>query len=63
MNVKIEFSSLWGIVQMVLILLKLLGKISWGWEWVLMPLWIALVLFVLLVLIVCVIKGLEQSGW
>lgn len=40
-----------GLLTIVFIVLKLLGKISWSWWWVLSPVWIttALVLFVVAV--------------
>jgi len=31
-----------GLLTIVFIVLKLLGKIDWGWIWVLSPLWIPL---------------------
>ena len=38
-----------GLLTIVFITLKLLGKISWGWTWVLSPLWItALVVVIML---------------
>lgn len=48
-----------GLLTILFIALKLLGKISWSWVWVLSPLWIhaALVLFIaLIVLIVLVMR-------
>lgn len=30
-----------GILQIVFIVLKLIGKISWKWVWVLSPIWIS----------------------
>ena len=44
-----------GLLTIVFIVLKLLGKISWGWLWVLSPLWISLALVVLVAVIVAVI--------
>ena len=40
-----------GLLAIAFITLKLLGKISWSWWWVLSPIWIPLsiVLFLLLV--------------
>jgi hypothetical protein len=42
-----------GLLTIVFIVLKLLGKISWSWVWVLSPLWLsaAFVIFVLLILL------------
>ena len=30
-----------GVLQIVFIVLKLLGKIDWSWGWVLSPMWIS----------------------
>jgi len=37
-----------GLLALVFITLKLIGKISWSWWWVLSPIWIPLALFVLI---------------
>ena len=37
-----------GLLTIVFIVLKLIGKISWSWIWVLSPLWISFLLIVLL---------------
>lgn len=39
-----------GLLTIVFIVLKVLGKISWSWWWVLCPLWIS-ASFVILVLL------------
>ena len=44
-----------GLLQVALIVLKLIGKISWSWFWVLSPTWIGIVLFVILVIIIVLI--------
>jgi len=36
-----------GLLTIVFVTLKLLGKIDWSWWWVLSPLWIAAVLVLL----------------
>jgi energy-coupling factor transporter transmembrane protein EcfT len=38
-----------GLLQIVLITLKLLDKITWRWVWVLSPAWIYAIIFILLV--------------
>jgi hypothetical protein len=38
-----------GLLQIVLITLKLLDKITWRWVWVLSPTWIYAIIFILLV--------------
>jgi hypothetical protein len=50
-----------GLLAIVFITLKLLGKIDWSWWWVLSPIWIvfAIILFVFLIIfIIAVIKSL-----
>lgn len=34
-----------GLLQVVLIALKLLGKIEWSWIWVWAPTWISLIVY------------------
>lgn len=36
-----------GALQIVFIVLKLIGKISWSWLWVLSPTWISFVLIII----------------
>jgi len=38
-----------GLLQVALIVLKLLNKISWPWIWVLAPTWISIILAVLII--------------
>lgn len=44
-----------GLLQILFIALKLLGKITWSWWWVLSPIWIQFVILAI-VLIVLYIK-------
>ena len=39
-----------GLLTIVFIVLKLLGKITWSWWWVLSPLWISAAFVILIVL-------------
>ena len=39
-----------GALQIVFIVLKLLGKISWSWLWVLSPTWISAVFYIVVIL-------------
>jgi len=48
-----------GLLTIVFIVLKLLGKITWSWWWVLSPLWISFGL-VILILFICVFIGLHK---
>ena len=53
-----------GALAIAFIVLKLLGKISWSWVWVLSPIWImtAIVLVVLVVIvIVAIIKDRRRE--
>lgn len=55
-DVKVTYQGIGftGILTIVFIVLKLLGKISWSWVWVLAPLWISfafgLLMFVVLII-------------
>ena len=40
-----------GLLTIVFIVLKLLGKIDWSWWWVLSPMWISILLVVATVVI------------
>lgn len=46
-----------GLLTIVFIVLKLLGKIDWSWWWVLSPLWIVTALVLVGFLIIIVIAG------
>ena len=46
-----------GVLTIVFIILKLLGKITWSWWWVLAPIWIDAII-VILFFIICVISYL-----
>lgn len=48
-----------GLLAIVFIVLKLLGKINWSWWWVLSPLWIGAVL-VLVILVLGVFIALKH---
>ena len=49
-----------GALTILFIALKLLGKITWSWWWVLCPMWIgvsiALVILIIVVIIALIIK-------
>ena len=47
-----------GLLTIVLIVLKLLGKIDWSWWWVLSPIWISILLVVATVVI-----GVTLLAW
>lgn len=41
-----------GALQIVFIVLKLIGKITWSWKWVLAPTWISLLVSLIVVVII-----------
>ena len=41
-----------GLLTIVFITLKLLGKITWSWVWVLSPIWIPIIICVTIIIIV-----------
>lgn len=44
-----------GLLTIVFIVLKLIGKITWSWWWVLSPIWISIGLYFVILLIVAAI--------
>lgn len=40
-----------GLLTIVFIVLKLLGKIEWSWWWVLSPIWISILLVVVIIIV------------
>ena len=48
-----------GLLTIVLITLKLLGKISWSWWWVLSPIWISTAI-VFAGIIFCVVTKIAE---
>lgn len=46
-----------GLLTIAFIVLKLLGKITWAWKWVLAPIWISFS-FVLIIIVFCLIMAL-----
>lgn len=49
-----------GLLTIVFIILKLIGKIDWSWWWVLSPLWITFMLcmliFILMIIVIDIMK-------
>ena len=45
-----------GLLTIAFIVLKLLGKITWSWLWVLSPLWIVWAICLIILLILGIIK-------
>lgn len=44
-----------GLLTIVFITLKLLGKINWSWWWVLSPLWISTGIVIIIILIMIIV--------
>lgn len=40
-----------GILTIVFIVLKLTGVISWGWQWVLSPIWITAIIVIVIIFV------------
>lgn len=51
-------TSLFGVLLILFVVLKLCGLITWPWVWVLAPLWIPLVLWLLVLLCIGVALGI-----
>lgn len=52
MNIKINFDlSVGTILTITLVILKLIGIISWSWLWVFSPLWISIIIELIVLLI------------
>jgi len=41
-----------GLLTIVFIVLKILGKITWSWWWVISPLWISFFIFIAILVVV-----------
>ncbi len=50
-----------GLLAIVFIILKLLGKITWSWWWVLSPLWVSFVLIVVVAIFVVAIDASRKK--
>ena len=49
-----------GILTIVFITLKLLGKITWSWLWVLSPIWISVSIVIGILLILLIIAVVAE---
>ena len=56
-----------GLLTIVFITLKLLGKITWSWVWVLSPIWIPIIICVAIIIIVFIVDVISshrrQKRW
>ena len=46
-----------GLLTIVFVTLKLLGKIDWSWWWVLSPIWISVILAIVIVVIAAMLQA------
>ena len=56
-NVKYVGITAMDALQLIFITLKLLGKISWSWWWVLAPTWIPLSIAIIVVIIIAIVEN------
>lgn len=49
--------SFLGLLTIVFIILKLLGKITWSWWWVLAPTWIPLAAAILVLILIAIFSA------
>jgi hypothetical protein len=50
-----ELNGTLSTIQIIFIVLKLVGAISWSWWWVLSPLWIPLIVLAIFLFVIYVI--------
>lgn len=50
-----------GLLTIVFIILKLIGKIDWSWWWVLSPLWITFALCMLIFISMVIVIGIMKK--
>ena len=48
------------LLTIIFVVLKLIGVISWGWIWVLAPLWIGFALVILIIIVSLVIAAIAS---
>ena len=57
-NYSSQINSL-EILTLIFITLKLLGKITWSWVWVLSPIWITIGIVIIIVVIMIIIASIN----
>ena len=50
-----------GLLTIVFIILKLIGKIDWSWWWVLSPLWITFMLCMLILILMIIVIDIMKK--
>jgi len=51
-----------GLLTIVFITLKLLGKITWSWLWVLSPIWISTAVVLVVLGIIMLVLAIKDKG-
>ena len=49
-----------GLLTILFITLKLLGKITWSWVWVLSPIWISIIIYVAVIIITLIAAAISS---
>lgn len=49
--------GLLGTIAVVFIILKLVGVLTWGWIWVLSPIWFGIIISLIIIIIVLILGG------
>jgi len=57
-KINVNFDGGYGLVCVVLIIMKCLGYLNWSWIWVFAPLWLPIVIALGLIIIVFIGTGL-----
>ena len=55
-NTTVHGIGFCGLLTIALIVLKLIGKISWSWIWVFSPLWISTAFWILFIVFLILVK-------
>ncbi len=50
-----------GLLTIAFIVLKLIGKITWSWVWVLSPIWITTLLVIVILVIIGVVLWIKNK--
>jgi len=45
-----------GLLTIAFVVLKLLGKITWSWWWVLSPIWISVIIVIIAIIVAVIIN-------
>ena len=58
-NHGIRVNGVWCLT-MIFVILKLLGKITWSWVWVLSPIWISIIACITIIAILYIVVGIAN---